>query len=246
MELIAPLLRQRPGEVLINFMTEYIRRFIDHPDQQTQTSFASLFGSGDYRDRLQGLANHQDREEACFRAYADNVRETGDFKYTCAAIVLHPEIDRSYFHLIYATRDRKGVEVFKDVEKRATVVMEQTRAEAKQRKRVKKSGQPELFPAEEMPHSRPIDSLRARYLAQSMHKVLDLLHAESRVAYERVWDLALSYPLVWESDLKHWIEVKRGEHLLRVDGMQPRQRVPRLEENNFLVWEKPHKATPIT
>jgi three-Cys-motif partner protein len=55
MDLIAPLLKLRPGEVLINFMTDYVRRFIDHPDQETRKSFADLFGTGDFKNQLQGL-----------------------------------------------------------------------------------------------------------------------------------------------------------------------------------------------
>ncbi len=47
MKLIAPLLQLKPGEVLINFMTDYIRRFIDSPDQQTQESFAALLLAGE-------------------------------------------------------------------------------------------------------------------------------------------------------------------------------------------------------
>jgi hypothetical protein len=46
MSKIAPLLKIEPGEVLINFMTEPIRRFLDSPQQQTQQSFEDLFGSG--------------------------------------------------------------------------------------------------------------------------------------------------------------------------------------------------------
>jgi three-Cys-motif partner protein len=139
MDLIAPLLKLRPGEVLINFMTDYIHRFVEHPDQQTQKGFAELFGTGDFKKQLQGLEDHQDREYALLQAYVANVKATGGYSHCCAATVLYPEVDRSYFHLIYATRDRKGVEVFKDVERRAMNVMEQTRAEAKQRARVKRA-----------------------------------------------------------------------------------------------------------
>ncbi len=234
MDLIAPLLRQRPGEVLINFMTDYIRRFIDHPDQQTQQHFAALFGSADFKARLKGLEEHQDREDVLLGAYSENVRKTGGFTHSCTAIVLYPEIDRSYFHLIYATRHREGVKVFKNVERKAMEVMEQTRAEAKQRKRVKRSRQPELFSGQEMPHSRPIDALRTRYLAQAKQRVSELLQAKRRVPYESAWDLALSFPLVWESDLKEWVK----EWKLRIEGAKPRQKGPKLEENNVLVWER--------
>jgi len=113
--------------------------------------------------------------------------------------------------------------------------MEQTRAGAKQRKRVKKSGQLELFAGEAMPHSRPIDDLRERYLGLAKQQVLELLRTRGRVPYEEVWDLALSYPLVWEQDVKEWVR----EWKLKIDGAQPRQQVPHLDENNVLVWQGP-------
>jgi three-Cys-motif partner protein len=240
MKLIAPLLRLQPGEVLINFMTDYIRRFIDHPNQQTREQFAALFGSGEYQGRIQGLTDPEARENELLKAYAENVQKTGSFTYACVAIILYPETDRSYFHLIYATRNRKGVEVFKNVEKQAMAVMEKTRAEAKERKRVKKTSQPGLFPSEDMPHSRPIDDLRARYLAHSRQKVRELLQTGQRVPYERVWDLALSYPLVWESDLKDWIQEWKAEGRLKLEGMQPRQRVPKLDAGNAMLWQATH------
>jgi three-Cys-motif partner protein len=239
MNLIAPLLRYQPGEVLINFMTDYIRRFIDHPDKQTREQFAALFGSDEVKPRILALSDPQDREDALFSTYAAHVRSTGGFAYTCAAIVLYPEIDRRFFHLIYGTRHRRGVEVFKEAEQRAMEFQEQTRAEAKQRKRVKKTGQPELFPAEELPHSRPIDDLRARYLEQARTRVLSLIQAGPRVPYESVWDLALSFPLVWDCDVKDWIAAWRKAGALGIEGMKPGQRVPKLEAGNVLVWQGP-------
>ena len=235
MNLIAPLLRLQPGEVLINFMTDYIRRFVLSPDKETQKSFAGLFGSGDFREQLQDLSE-QDREDALFQAYAANVQKTGKFPFLCPAIVLYPEIERSFFHLIYATRNRKGVEVFKEVEKKAMQVMEQSRASAHQRKRVKKTSQPELFSAEYLSPSNRIDDLRQRYLAQTKQKVLNLLQGKLRVPYEDAWDMTLCVPLVWESDLKDWIREWQREGL-SIEGMKPTQKVPKRDEGNLLVWK---------
>jgi three-Cys-motif partner protein len=202
MKLISSLLQLQPGEVLINFMTDYVRRFIDTPDQPTRQQFTDLFGSDDVQDRIRALAEPQDREDALIQTYAQNVKSMGNFAYACAATVLYPAIDRTYFHLIYATRNRKGVEVFKEVEQKAMGVMEQTRAEAKQRKRVNRSGQRELFSGQEMVPARPIDGLRARYLVQARKTVLELLQSNQQVPYETVWDQALSFPLVWDCDVK--------------------------------------------
>jgi three-Cys-motif partner protein len=45
LDLITPLLQLKPGEVLVNFMTSFIRRFIKSPDAATQRSFDRLFGT---------------------------------------------------------------------------------------------------------------------------------------------------------------------------------------------------------
>ena len=241
MQRIAPLLQVQPGEVLINFMTDHIRRFIDHPEQATREQFAALFGADKVKARIQDLSDPRDREDALFGAYAENVQKTGSFTHTCAAIVLYPDIDRSYFHLIYATRNRRGVEVFKGAEKRAMAVMEQTRAHVKQRKRVEKSRQPEMFSSEYLPHSRPIDELRRRYLELAQQRVLEVLRTAGRVSYERAWDLALAHPLVWDADLKEWIVDWKAEGLLTIEGMRSRQRVPKLDEGNHLLWLAPRR-----
>lgn len=230
---IQPLLRFDPGEVLINFMTGHIKRFVESPQQETQESFEALFGSADFQRRVQGLSR-QDREDALIAAYAENVKRAGGFRHVCSAVVLHPEIDRTHFHLIYATRSPKGVEVFKEVEKRAMSVMEQERAEAQKRRRVRSSGQNELFEAKVLHRSSHYESLRERYLGRARVLVMDLIKIRKTVLYDDVWELALTVPLVWESDLKQWLRDWRGD--VRTEGMQPGQRVPKRDVGNRLVW----------
>ena len=129
MKTIAPLLQLKAGEVLINFMTGHIRRFIESPQKLTQESFIKLFGSAKFKDKLKGL-EEKDREDALVTAYSESVKRIGAFGYTSSAIVLHPEKNRTHFHLIYATRAPKGIQVFKEVEKKAMPFMEKTRDEA--------------------------------------------------------------------------------------------------------------------
>jgi hypothetical protein len=204
-----------------------------------------LFGAEDVKERIQALGDPQEREDALFTSYAANVRRTGGFDFTCSAIILYPDIDRRFFHLIYATRNRKGVEVFKSVEQRAMELQEHTRAEAKQRKRVKQSqGQLELFPAEDMPHSNPLADLRRRYLEKARQAVLARLTARESVRYEEVWDLALSAPLVWECDVKEWIQGWKKEGRLTLQGMGPREKVPKLGKNHVLSWRPEIRELP--
>jgi three-Cys-motif partner protein len=235
MDTIKPLLRLDPGEVLINFMMGHIRRFLDSPQEQTQESFQRLFGSGDFREKVQGLAQ-QDREDAAVSEYARNVKQVGGFTSTCSAIILHPERDRTHFNLIYATRNPKGIEVFKEAEKKAMEVQELARAEAHQRKRLTRTGQHDLFSSKELHDSSYYDSLRNRYTQRTRSAIVRTLESKRRVLYDEAWEIAVSEPLSWESDLKDWIEEWKNDGRLSVEGMKPRQRVPHRNERNFLIW----------
>ncbi len=236
METIAPLLRLNPGEVLINFMTGHIRRFLESPDEETQESFKRLFGSGAFRGKVQGLAQLE-REDAAVEEYTRNAKSVGGFNFGCNCIVLHPELDRTHFNLIYLTRNPKGIQVFKEAEKKAMEVQEAARAEAQQRKRVARKGQIELFGSKELHDSTHYQSLRERYLAKARDLVLQALKSKHRLLYDDAWILALTQPMAWENDLKQWIEEWKQEGHLEVAGMQPRQRVPHRNEQNYLIWK---------
>ena len=204
LDTIRPLLRLSPDEVLINFMTGHIRRFLDSPDEDTRESLRGLFGSDEFRQRIQGLTR-DDRDDAAVQEYSRKVREVGAFSHVCSAIVLNPEKDRTHFHLIYATRNQKGVEVFKAAEKSAMAVQERARGEAQKRAREGRTGQPFLLSSEELHDTSHYDSLRDRYLRKSKDLVLQLLKTRGRVPYDDIWALAMSQPMTWESDLKTWI-----------------------------------------
>jgi three-Cys-motif partner protein len=239
METIAPLLQLNTGEVLINFMTEHIRRFIEWPQRQNQDSFIKLFGSGQFKDELKGL-EEKDREDAIVMAYSERVKRVGAFGYTSSAIVLHPEKNRTHFHLIYATRDPEGIKVFKEAEKKAMPVMEKTRDEAQKREREERTGQTELglfSGAAPQDPSAYFCSLRERYVFRSRAAVLHLLRTKKQLAYDEAWSSAMTFPLTWESDLKDWIREWEQDGQLEITGMKERERVPKLGRNLLLIWK---------
>jgi three-Cys-motif partner protein len=239
MDTIAPLLQLNTGEVLINFMTEHIRRFIEWPQKQNQDSFVKLFGSSQFKDILKGI-EEKDREDAIVRAYSERVKHVGEFRFTSSAIVLHPEINRTHFHLIYATRDLRGIQVFKEAEKKAMPVMEKTWDEAQKREREERTGQTELglFSGKvTQDPSAYFRSLRERYVSRARATVRDLVQANKQVTYDEAWSSALTFPLTWESDLKDWIHEWEQDGQLEIMGLKERQRVPRLGEDNYLVWK---------
>ena len=237
LEPITPLLKLNPGEVLITFMTEHIRRFIEWQQKQNQESFIKLFGSGQFKDNLKGL-DEKDREDAIVKAYSERVKTVGEFGYTSSAIVLHPKKNRTHFHLIYATRDRKGVEVFKEAEKTAMSVMEKARDEAQKREREERTGQTEIRLFSGTVTQDPSEyfrSLRERYVSRARAAVLALLQTKKQLAYDEAWSSAMTFPLTWESDLKDWIHEWEQDGRMEIRGMKERQRVPQLSQNIFLV-----------
>jgi three-Cys-motif partner protein len=237
METIAPLLQLNPAEVLINFMTEHIRRFIESPQKQTQSSFVKLFGSSQFKDKLMGL-EEKDREDALVTAYIDSVRRVGSFEYTSSAIVLHPTKDRTHFHLIYATRGPKGIEVFKDAEKKAMSVMEKTRGQAQKRGREERTGQTELaFASVTQDPSAYFQSLRERYTSRAKATVLDLIQSKKRIPYDKAWSEAMTFPLTWENDLKEWLRDLESTGRLEFTGLKDTQRVPQRGKNVQIVWK---------
>ncbi len=219
---ILPLLQFTPGEVLINFMTSHIRRFLEEEEKD----LASLFEP----DSIPNVTHlhGQERDESIVFQYADAVRRRGHFKYVCTAVVLNPLQDRTHFHLIYATRHPKGVEVFKSTERSAAGFMLGARAEAKQRSRVDRTGQKEMFSAGQYDGSTYQDDLRTRYVNMAHDAVRSYLHKRKCIEYDEAWELALRFPLVWESDLRSWIQ--NWGSRVKLLGMKPNQRVPKPQE----------------
>jgi three-Cys-motif partner protein len=240
LDVIRPLLCIERSEVLVNFMTEHIRRFVTTKETRPEIidSFRRLFGTSEVFDRVCGMDDSQNREDELFMSYAGQLRSIGKFSHVCSSVVLHPIGDRTYFHLIYGTHHRKGVEKFKEVEKEAFDIQEAVRAEAQERESKRKTGRGSLFAEAEQPPSHRAVMLRERYTAAARCDVEALLRDNRTVPYHDAWDVALSrWPLVWESDLKDWIKDWSAEKRIEVRGLKSNQRVPRWNDpNHILVW----------
>ena len=228
MAAIKPLLDLRPSEVLINFMTGHIKRFVVSPEKNSQEQFEELFGDPSFREKVQGLTGPE-REFAAVNAYADNLAKAGKFEYVCKAIVLNPNQDKTHYHLIYATRNSKGVIEFKRAEKSAMEEMEKARALAKQRGRTKKTGQDELFAASADDGDKHFADLREAFLTKAKASALDRIKSTGTIAYDELWKRSMEFPLVWDSDLKDWLKAWKDAEIdyTLAEG----KRVPQLDQN---------------
>lgn len=226
MNRIAPLLAHTPGEVIINFMFDHVQRFLEDPG--SEQTFNEVFGSADWRDAVRPGA---DREDRIIRFYSECVRATGQFPYVTHTRILKPTADRTYFYLVYATRHPEGVIEFRKVEKKAVGEQEKVRAIAKQVKRIDRTGQLELLPAQG--EAETLERERESRVRRAENQLRQLLDAKGRIEYYTCLSLLLIEPLVWESDVKDLILRLRDEGFLTLEGLKPRQRKP--DRGTFLV-----------
>jgi len=195
---ISPLLKLKPGEVVINLMSSFITRFVN----DTATDLSDLLGE-DFPE-LRRLSGNE-LEFALVRKYCDLVKREGDFSYVCALPVMKPDSDAFNFYLIYATRHPKGVEVFKSVERRTEEQTHVVRADVQLRLRQEKTGNLELFGAPVLYREKKYQQLAEDNRARAKRRVWEVLVASGEVSYDDCWAEALQFPAVYQTDLREWL-----------------------------------------
>lgn len=223
---ITPLLALQPGEVLVNFMTGHIVRFVEKPDPRFAPQFEGMYGSANFRDELAGLQGPA-REEAIVDAYCRRLKVAGSFKHVVSAVVLNPLKDRTHFHLVYATRSDKGLQVFRQTERAALSHQAELRAAAEQRKRQAK-GQRDLFAA--LVLAKPyIDELRQHHIARAEQAIQQATPIGARVPFDDVAIAGMLVPTISDQDVKDILKAERKEKLVEFPGLSPRE-VPQFGE----------------
>ncbi|MBT4710837.1 MAG: three-Cys-motif partner protein TcmP [Alphaproteobacteria bacterium] len=235
LNMIEPLLRL-PGEALINLMFDHVNRFIESPNSTTAKSLDALFGDSDwYQEVERKCMEGEDREDAILAVYCERIRTSGNFEHVTSTRVLKPLSDRSYFHLIYATRHWKGLVEFRNVEKQAIDEQERVRDGAKLASKVAHTGQTEMFGTESGRVGPPsYAQKRTRQLELAATKARRLIAGAGVVKYEALLGEILEMPLVWESDIKAWLQDWVRDGTIRLPDLRGRERTPKTGHD--LVW----------
>lgn len=231
---IEPILKHRPGEVLINFMFDYINRLLDHPDDRITAGFDDLFGGPGWDTAVRA---DDRRENAILELYCDRMRDLGRFAHVARTRILKPTSDRSYFYLVYGTRHVRGLREFRGIEKKVVEEQERVRSTAKLTHRMARTGQSELFAAATLTGSASYQQERQAQLSAASEELLRLLHNERQPKYEDALAVLLERPYVWESDVKALIQKLRRAGQLKIVGLKPRERTPK--EGHILAPSEP-------
>jgi len=214
---IKPILEINPGEVLINFMTSHIRRFLGLEG----LDFDALLGQGNAPEiaSLHG----SERDEAAVFTYASEVKKTGNYDYISTTVVPNPLQAQAHFHLIYGTRKWIGIKKFKEAEKRTFGFAGQIRKQAQRRAREKRTSQPEFqFPGQEQDTSEQyMDKLRYRFLELAETRLLEAINSGRENTYHDLAAIYLRRPLVWESDFRSLLEELMTKKIIKIEDAKP-------------------------
>jgi three-Cys-motif partner protein len=232
---IRPILQHRPGEVIVNFMFDYINRFLEDPRPEIVASFDSLFGGPGWDVARQATRR---REENIVELYRERMRSGGDFKHVTSTRILKPTADRAYYYLVYGTRHVQGLLEFRRVEKQTVEEQERVRLSAKQMDRIERTHQQELFSASTLstgPTS--FEEERAAQLTTAATRLRVILRSKPRLKYADVLAALLEIPLVWESDIQRIVKDMRAAGELEIENLVRRERT--LKPGHVLVSKIP-------
>ncbi|MFQ5685823.1 MAG: three-Cys-motif partner protein TcmP [Candidatus Scalindua sp.] len=142
---LRPLLQRQNSEYLINFMFDFVLRA--HTQTQFEEQMKEIFG--EVLDTT-GMTP-KEREVFFMKQYRKHLKSaqpsTTRKPRSAYAKVLYPQKDRTEYELVYLTRHPLGIVVFMEESEKLDLIQKKVRAQAKQDRRVEKSGQGEFSPA---------------------------------------------------------------------------------------------------
>jgi len=216
---ITPLLRVEPGEVLINFMSSWVIRFLDDESKP----FEKLLNTD--VEHLRNLCGDE-LEDELVNLYAAQVRRRGNYLYTCAVPILMPDRDSIHYHLVYGTRGFMGLKEFKKAEAVSIPFMHEVRALAQRRRDEQRSGKGFLFDAAHTYQEDRYQRFNRRRLANAREAIIGLLTRTVPVSYQDLFQESMQYSTVLEADLRQWLNEWENKGWIKYRNWAPRQRVP--------------------
>jgi three-Cys-motif partner protein len=238
---ITPLLSRANSEVIFNFMFDFINRAVNIGDANIVAGLNELIPYGDWRSKLteaeaQGGGNltPEARKTVLVGAFTDSLAKLGKYRFVAETTVLRPLKDRPLYCLCYATRHRKGIEVFRDCQIKALQEQSATRAAVKLQHAAKTSGQAEMF---ESLHDMAPDELNT-FLASERQKaessLLELTPQKpAAIRYETLWPEVLARHVIRLPQLNELAVKLRKAQALEFPDWEKGRRVP---QPSYRTW----------
>lgn len=197
---VGPLLRRQPGEVLINFMYDFIVRFAPSEEKKIEESLEPILGGPGWKGRLdQELPTGQ----AVEKLYRQELERAGRFEFVLSTCIKKSTINRAHFFIAYGTRSEEGLKAFREVEARALRKYEQSRTGAKISKREQRSGMADLFGASSQPEDTTVVEEVEQFKQDAKPFVIDLVEtAGNALPFRKVRTSVMKVFRLRETDVK--------------------------------------------
>jgi three-Cys-motif partner protein len=230
---LAPLLSRPRSEVIFNFMFDFINRAASIEEPGVVAGLNEFIPLGDWRAVLAageplGGFSPDERKDILVDAFSANLRQLGEYEYVAETPVLRPTKDRTLYCLFYATRHKKGIEVFRACQVDALKEQSRTRATVKVKHKQATTGQGEIFQSlDDMggPDSSLVD-LHCEHVAAG-ETLLELTPTEpGAILYDQLWPQVLARNIVRKVDVNKIAARLRIERKLLIPDWEKGKHVP--------------------
>ncbi|KKB07142.1 hypothetical protein VE25_19085 [Devosia geojensis] len=195
---IARIMQHQPGEVLLNYMFDFINRFTAWDDPKITASFDGILGK-DWRSRLDCTLR---RHEAVQALFAEAFRKAGMFSHVLSTPIAKLS-DRQHFSIVYGTRSGEGLATYREVEFSAMRAHGMHRHEAKQALREAATGTLDMFAMAGFQSPLPIEAQVKGYRTEAREWLLDQLRTEGRAfPFSAVWQAMIETFMLRRTDAR--------------------------------------------
>jgi three-Cys-motif partner protein len=234
LQTLRPLLVRPNSEVIFNFMFDFINRAANIDDRVIVSGLDELIPSGNWRGKLDeaeraghGPVSPDERKTILVGAFTESLATLGNYAYVAETTILRPLRDRPLYCLCYATRNPRGIEVFRDCQIKALEEQSKTRAATKVKHATTSSGQGEFF---ESLHDMGPDALTSFLADEVEHAEATLLKLVPRqpdsILYEKLWPQVLARHVVRRPDVNAMAARLRAEEQLVFPDWEKGKRIP--------------------
>lgn len=106
---LSELMKSFGNEIIVNFMFDFINRFISKPD--LEESFNNFFGTDKWKQAIH--LSGQQRETFLVDVFRNRLKEITGAKYVFPYRLCYPNKDQTYYYLIHATNHIDGITLMK-------------------------------------------------------------------------------------------------------------------------------------
>jgi three-Cys-motif partner protein len=187
-------------EVLINFMYDFVNRFVSSDDETTIASLDPILGGPGWRERLD---KSMPRGPAVEKLFRETLQKSGKFAYVVSTKIDKGTVDRPHFFIAYGTKSREGLKAFREIEYGALREHARNRADAKERKREERDRTVSMFPGMEADmQEASVDMLVKEQKTLATDHLLAILAARGAQRFSDVVDALLQAFMLRETNVK--------------------------------------------